>query len=107
MSFLSEQIKCQCGGEIIKEIGLGECVTLVGYASEPGHDHDDNCRKRTYLCSNGCKFVLSKRNKCHCGWEGQEECFCHKGKKISEWPDVPFDDTELQEILGKRNENNN
>ena len=83
-----------CKDKIIKQIGFGESMTLVGYFSEPGHNHDDNCRKRLYLCKNNHKFALSKINKCHCGWEGKKDCFCHKGEKVNSWPDVPYERTE-------------
>ncbi len=87
-------MKCPiCKGKIIKQIGLEEMKTLVGYSSEPGHNHDDNCRKRLYLCENNHKFVLSKINTCYCGWKGKKKCFCHKGDKIDNWLDVPYEKT--------------
>ena len=33
----------ECGEEMAL---ISECSTLVGYASPPGHNHDDNCKKR-------------------------------------------------------------
>lgn len=68
---------------------FGESQTLVGYFSPPGHNHDDNCQNRTYGCNNGHKITLSKRRKCsdsECDWTGKDECFCHPGKKVDEWP---------------------
>ena len=87
-------MKCpKCKGKIIKQIGMGQLTTLVGYCSPPGHNHDDNCIKRLYLCENGHKIILSKRRRCHCGWVGKESCFCHDGLKIDEWLDVIFEKT--------------
>lgn len=61
---------------------------MIGYSSPPGHDHDDNCQTCLYTCKNGHKIKLSKRNTCPaCDWKGKEECFCHKGKKVDEWPE--------------------
>ncbi len=64
--------------------------TLVAYYSPAGHDHDDNCRTEIYRCD-GCGRNVSfhVRKKCPtCNWKGKEECFCHKGKKIEELPNV-------------------
>lgn len=66
----------------------GTSTTLVGYLSPPGHNHDDNCCKRTYRCENGHTMILSKRNRCDkCDWVGSENCFCHKGNKVDQWPE--------------------
>lgn len=73
-------------------------MTAVGYDSEPEHDHDDNCLKRIYVCQNGHSVVVSKRRTCPfpgCDWKGKEECFCHPGKKVDEWPDVMLDETAI------------
>ena len=78
----------ECGGCMLSR---GTSSTLVGYESfEEGHDHDDNCRKRLYYCEE-CDYemVISKRNRCphpDCDWVGKDECFCHEGKKVDEWP---------------------
>ena len=79
-------MKCEkCGGNV--RAG-GERTTLVWYNSPPGHDHDDNCRTRAYTCiACGHTARISRRNKCPaCDWQGKEECFCHPGKKVDEWP---------------------
>ena len=68
----------------------GEGETCVGYFSPPGHDHDDNCRKRQYTCPNGHKNTFSIRRKCPaegCGWRGKEDCFCCKNPKVDCWPE--------------------
>lgn len=68
----------------------GESRTLVGYSSPPGHNHDDNCRKRTYECPNGHHIIVSKRNRCStpgCDWVGKPDCFCHPDPKVEEWPE--------------------
>jgi hypothetical protein len=60
----------------------------VGYYSPPGHDHDNNCKKRPYVCEDGHKTVLTRRNRCpKCDWVGKLTCFCHSGEKIKEWPE--------------------
>ena len=66
------------------------CSTLVGYMSEPGHDHDDNCKTRYYQCKNGHGVNISKVNTCYnddCDWTGKTECFCHTEPKVVEWPE--------------------
>jgi rRNA maturation protein Nop10 len=78
----------ECGGRITSG-GHGTIVTAVGYRSPPGHNHDDNCRTREYVCERGHRFTLSRRNRCPvplCAWVGRAECFCHSGAKVDEWP---------------------
>jgi hypothetical protein len=65
----------------------GTGSTLVGYLSPPGHNHNDNCRKRTYVCKCGYKKTVSKINTCPtCDWTGKEECFCCPDGKLKQWP---------------------
>jgi hypothetical protein len=52
----------------------GVSMTLVGYGSPPGHDHDDNCRHDVFTCINGHRHVMRKINSCHCGWTGKDVC---------------------------------
>ena len=69
---------------------LEEGTTLLGRIGilPPGHEHDVNCISRTYVCSNGHKRRLSKRNKCpKCDWVQKETCFCHPDPKLNEWPE--------------------
>lgn len=74
-----------CGEKLANKYGTSQ--TLVGYFSEPGHDHDDNCRNRVYECKNGHRFEVSKQNKCpSCDWVGKKTCFCCDGEKVAEWP---------------------
>lgn len=81
-------MNCEKCGEPIHDSGGGEYVTLVGHMSPPGHNHDDNCKIRSYVCSNGHMVAISKRRKCpKCDWVGKSECFCHPGKKVDEWPE--------------------
>ena len=79
-------MRCDCGvGMVAGPIG----ETLVGYRSPPGHDHNDNCMSREYTCGCGNRKVVSLRRRCpnpDCDWVGKEECFCHEGKKVDEWP---------------------
>lgn len=68
----------------------GGCrVTLVGYWSEPGHDHDDNCLTAVYDCPKGHpRQRITHRRKCPadgCDWIGKLTCFCHKGEKVGIW----------------------
>ena len=80
------RVKCpDCGTQMYH----GEMTqTLVGYISPAGHNHDDNCRIRIYICENGHEHRISKRNSCPaCDWKGQDSCFCHGGKKVDSWPE--------------------
>ena len=81
----------ECGEELVA-CEDGSCSTLVGYGpSPPGHNHDDNCVKKGYWCKNEHYQIVSKRRICphpDCDWAGKEECFCHPGKKVDEWPEV-------------------
>ena len=87
MGFKSPKLFCPECGEKMKDIGAGESMTMVAYNSPPGHNHDDNCRKRVYGCENGHLLTISKRNRCPaCDWVGKEDCDCHYGKKYDEWP---------------------
>lgn len=66
---------------------VGESTTLVGYYSPPGHDHNDNCVKRRYVCRNEHVWMESRQNRCStpgCEWVGKASCFCH-GDKVKEW----------------------
>ena len=82
--------KCpKCGK---KMRGVKISTRLVGMPNiGEGHKHDPNCRKREYTCQS-CNetLVVSKQNVCphpECDWVGKDECFCHKGKKVQEWPE--------------------
>lgn len=60
-------------------------MTLVGYFSPPGHDHDDNCRKFYFNCKNNHSFSVRVRNICSvvgCDWKGKESCECHSDNPI-------------------------
>lgn len=80
-------MKCQtCGEETIGYIFEG--ATLVYYDSPLGHDHDDNCLTRRFVCkSNHVTLVHLRRNCPACDWRGRESCFCHSGKKAEVWPE--------------------
>ena len=63
-------------------------MTLVAYNSPAGHDHDDNCLIRNYICSNGHVKIVSLRRRCSsCDWVGKDKCFCHPDKKVDKWSD--------------------
>jgi hypothetical protein len=82
-------MNCAICGQPLKNAG-GGLMTCVGYFSPPGHDHDDNCWKRSYVCENGHRVTLSVRRSCPapgCNWKGKEKCFCHKGPKLDAWPE--------------------
>lgn len=76
-----------CGAKMTSK---GTSSTYLGFFSPPGHNHDDNCRVRKYVCENGHEHIISKRNRCPvkgCNWVGAETCFCHPEKKVKEWPE--------------------
>jgi hypothetical protein len=78
---------CEKCGENMSADG-GVMTTMVGFVSPPGHNHDDNCRFMRYVCKCGNIKTVSKRNRCPaCDWVGRDECFCHDGKKLDEWPE--------------------
>jgi hypothetical protein len=80
-----------CGKPLDHVRGGGTEMTCVGFFSPPGHDHDDNCLKRVYVCADGHRTVVSKRRRCPapgCDWKGKETCFCHPNPKVDEWPEV-------------------
>lgn len=66
-----------------------ERVTLIGFGpSPPGHDHDDNDRRRYYHCPNGHTHVISKRNRCPaCDWVGEKYDLNYDGPKVDKWPE--------------------
>lgn len=78
---------CKLCGKKLKYDGQGESTTLLGYNSEcyeNGHNHNDNCITRVYICSNDHSEKLSVINKCPvCSWTGKKECFC--SRKVEEW----------------------
>lgn len=81
-------ICAECGSPFTSHGGTS--TTLVGYFSAPGHDHDDNCEKRGYVCANGHPTVVSIRKVCPapgCGWQGKASCWCC-GVKVESWPGV-------------------
>ena len=58
---------------------IGFDSTLVGYFSEPPHDHDDNCKIHMWKCENGHALRERQLNICPvegCGWVGKADCFC-------------------------------
>lgn len=85
-------------------------VTLVGFFSPLGHNHDDNCRSRSFVCKNGHVTRMSRRNSCSdpkCDWKGKLTCFCHEGEKVDEWPqfdEVVNDEKFLQMVERGENE---
>ena len=62
----------------------------LGYSGPPGHDHDDSCQTRQFVCVNGHRRLLSVQNACSadgCGWKGRETCWCHgEDLKLPRWP---------------------
>lgn len=85
-------MNCKICGKPLKSKYDKNCLlmTLVSYNSPPGHNHDDNCITKEYICENGHEITLSVRNKCpnpDCDWVGKEECWCHPGEKLDKWPD--------------------
>lgn len=80
----------KCNGTMVAG---GTFSTMVGYLDPSGHDHDDNCMNRKYVCGRcGHTWKVSIRRTCKvpgCEWKGKETCFCHEGKKLDEWPPAP------------------
>jgi hypothetical protein len=84
-------MRCIICGAKLTACEDGTLSTLLGYHSPPGHNHDDNCLRKVYFCENGHSQIISKRRRCpnpECDWVGKENCFCHDGKKVDEWPEV-------------------
>lgn len=90
-------VKCpECGEDPIGH--HGDTQTLLGIMSfedEHGiwHTHDSNCLKMDVSCANGHYWTISEIRTCDvegCDWKGEDECFCHPGKKIEKFPDLPF-----------------
>jgi hypothetical protein len=85
-------MKCPNCGKETQHSGTYE--TMVGYHSEPGHDHDDNCLKRHYSCVCGHQWTESLRRKCpnpECDWKGKESCWCHGNTlKVDKWSDPEY-----------------
>lgn len=73
-------------------VGPSTSETLVAFYSPRGHDHDDNCKKRTYLCDDKHMTTVSIRRRCPkagCDWVGKESCItCRVEKKVENWPSV-------------------
>lgn len=73
----------QCGNSVTS---FECCVTLVGYRSPEGHNHDDNCRTFHFLCPDRHQFTCRPQNTCpnpDCDWMGKETCWCHPDGYIS------------------------
>lgn len=85
------QLMCKECGQPMRSDGITR-RTLVGYSSEPGHSHDDNCSKRDYTCGNGHVRTISIRRTCPaCDWKGQKTCWCCDGEKVDFWPNETQD----------------
>ena len=62
--------------------------TLLSYSSPEGHNHDDNCLTRSYICYNKHITKIGLRCKCNkCSWKGKETCGCHHGLKVDKFPE--------------------
>lgn len=83
-----------CGAEWTHKAPYG-VTTLVGYASPPGHSHNDNCLFKTYTCKNGHSHAIYIRRRCTaegCEWVGKETCWCHTSNKVDSWPEAQEED---------------
>lgn len=78
-------MKCRKCDSLLRRKDNTEMRTAVYFQSPEGHDHNDNCITRNYICDNGHYCKLSIINSCHCGWRGREECFC--SGKVEKWPE--------------------
>lgn len=61
-----------CGNDTV----TSSCsMTMLGFSSPEGHNHDDNCRKFSFTCPNGHEFQVRVQNTCpSCDWKGKEIC---------------------------------
>ena len=89
-------MNCKCNKKMKLIV---ETRTLVGFFSPEGHNHDDNCIVRKFVCFD-CKesYKESRVNVCSaegCNWSGKKACECHGGMKIKKWSD----DLTADEIL--------
>ena len=87
-------MKCEQCGELLHPVTGSTYETTVGQLGvvPPGHEHDNNCLSRFYVCKNGHRVHFFLRRRCPaCDWRGKETCFCHEGKKLDRWPedDIP------------------
>lgn len=85
-------MKCRkCDADMAISFGGMQMTTLVAYISPPGHNHDDNCTTKEYVCPNGHKYVESIINQWSCcHGHGKTSCFC--SNKVWEWTDPAIDD---------------
>lgn len=86
---MSEFLCPECGLPMYTNPSEGAWMTLVGYFSPEGHDHDDNCLHKAARCANGHVAQVSIRRVCPapgCNWKGKEVCFCNPHKKLDSWP---------------------
>lgn len=88
--YTTDGVTCSCGAPLVKLLD-GISQTCVGYSSPPGHSHDDNCITGYAICDNDHIVGISIRRTCpECDWKGKESCWCHPGKKLDKWPDLPL-----------------
>ena len=93
--------ECPCGApwsHLIDEMAS----KTVGYWSDPGHDHDDNCTSMPVVCEGGHVEHVYIRRSCNdgigeidqppippmCNWKGKTEC-CGDYAYVDEWPSLP------------------
>ena len=81
-----EKLSVQCPVCNIECLSTHCSSTLVGYMSPKGHDHDDNCRKFDFTCSNNHHFKIRAQNTCPaCDWKGSPVCYtCGDNVKVYE-----------------------
>lgn len=96
-------LNCRECGEVMRPKTMGEewptmlgdkrfceTTTLVGFGSPAGHNHDNNCWCRLYVCSNNHEVKIGRRMECDtCDWKGMERCGCHDYDKLNDWPRDP------------------
>ncbi len=83
-------MNCHCGKPLIFHGLTGS--TMVGYSSPLGHNHDDNCCTRVYVCEDDHRTRIRRINTCEaagCSWRGKKVCFCDSPSTVvvDEWPD--------------------
>lgn len=77
-----------CGSEELDYKGF--MTTLVGYTSDPPHEHDNNCRTAFWDCRACCSETKRPTIfRCPvegCDWISKRTCFCHEGEKWDPGP---------------------
>ena len=64
-------VECpHCQSKNVKCISFITTIACANTFDAPDghHEHDDNCIRAAYACSNGHEFKIIPKNSCWCGW---------------------------------------